>query len=185
MNDRDGSIERAAALHELIAAHPAADTAEVVQALSQDDFDRQRAKARGTRGGAIGIVAAAGGELVLVRRTGLYCGWALPGGTVEHGEAFDAAFRREIEEEIGVGVTAVSLLLVETKQLVAPTGEQAMFLLAVFGARLREHQLPGPTAEAIREGLEAALFHPNQLPSSMILGDRQKLDRYASVFAQR
>jgi ADP-ribose pyrophosphatase YjhB (NUDIX family) len=179
VNDRDDSIERAATLRELMAAYPAAQTEDVVQALSQDDFDRQGAKARGARGGAIGIVVTPGGELVLVRRTGLYRGWALPGGTVEHGEAFDAAFRREIEEEIGVEVTSVSLLLAETKQLISPTGEQARFLLAVFGAHIRDHQLPPPTADAVREGLEAALFHPNRLPDSMILGDRQKLDRYA------
>jgi len=185
VNDRDGSIERAAALRELIVAYPAAQTTEVVQVLSQDDFDRQRTKAHGTRGGAIGILAAPSGELVLVRRTGLYRGWALPGGTVEHGEAFVVAFRREIEEEIGVHVTSVTLLLAETKELVSPTGETAMFLLTVFGARIRELQLPPPTAEALREGLEAALFRPDQLPESMILGDRQKLDLYANVFARQ
>lgn len=173
------------ALRELLDAYPAALTDEVVQALSQDDFDRQRVKARGTRGGAIGVIAAPSGELVLVRRTGLYRGWALPGGTVEDGEGFEAAFRREIEEEIGVELTAVTLLVAETKKLVSPSGEELMFLLAVFGARMIETALPPATSEAVREGLEAALIRPDQLPESMILGDRKKLDLYGGALVHR
>lgn len=178
VDEGDESPANDAALGELLAAYPSARTSVVVQDLSQEDFDRQRRKARGMRGGAIGILSAPSGELVLVRRTGLYAGWALPGGTVEPGEAFDAAFRREIEEEIGVAARSVELLLAETKHLVSPTGERVLFLLAVFGARILERTLPPRTAEAVREGLEVALFHPEMLPSHMILGDRQKLDLF-------
>lgn len=179
VNEREGTIDRSAALGELLAAYPSAQRAEVVQVLSGEDFEHQRTKARGTRGGAIGILSTPRGELVLVQRAGRYPGWALPGGTVEHGEAFDAAFRREIEEEIGVEVTSVNLLVAETKHLVSPSGEREMFLLAVFSARIREHALPPPTAEAVREGLVAALFHPDRLPEPMLLGDQQKLGLYA------
>jgi ADP-ribose pyrophosphatase YjhB (NUDIX family) len=178
--DPESAAARRAALDQLIAAYPSARCTEVVQEVSQDDFDRQCAKAQRARGGAIGIVVAAGGEIVLVRRTGLYAGWALPGGTVEPGEAFDAAFRREITEEIGVQVSSATLLIAETKRLVSPAGQHAMFLLAVFEARLGGRTLPPPTADAIHEGLEAALFRPDELPVSMILGDRAKLDLYLS-----
>jgi ADP-ribose pyrophosphatase YjhB (NUDIX family) len=174
MND----VTRRLAFERLIAAHPAVLVTDVAQDVSQSDFDLQQQKSRRGLGGAIGILLAPGGQLVLVRRTGLYAGWALPGGTVEIDEPVEDAFRREIQEEIGVGISAATLFLVETKRLVSPAGEQATFFLAVFGARMDEEVLPPATPDALSEGLEAALFRPDDLPAPMILCDREKIDMY-------
>ncbi len=177
MND----VTRRLAFERLVAAHPTALVTAVVQAVSQRDFERQEEKSRRALGGAIGILRSRGGQVVLVERTGLYAGWALPGGTVESGEPFEDAFRREIQEEIGVRVSSAALFLVETKRLVSPAGDEAVFFLAVFGAAMEEDALPPPTPEALREGLVAALFRPDELPASMILGDREKLDLYLAA----
>ena len=72
----------------------------------------------------------------------------------------------------------VDLIEVERKRFISPQGETFDFLLTVFTARMREEELPGPTDDAIAEGLEIALFYPAAIPSEMILGDRQKLTHH-------
>jgi ADP-ribose pyrophosphatase YjhB (NUDIX family) len=111
----------------------------------------------------------------------MHAGWSLPGGTVEEGEDFSAAFRREISEEIGVSLDLVDLIEVERKKFISPQGETFDFLLTVFEARMREEELPGPTDDAIAEGLEIALFYPADIPSEMILGDREKLMQHVKI----
>jgi ADP-ribose pyrophosphatase YjhB (NUDIX family) len=150
------------------------------QPLSEADFQAQKHKhfSRRALGGAIGIISNAKGEIVLVKRSGMHAGWALPGGTVEEGEDFSVAFRREIVEEIGVSLDVPYLTEVERKKFISPQGETFDFLLAVFEARMHEEELPEPTDDAVAEGLEACLFYPAEIPSEMILGDREKLTRY-------
>ncbi|MBB3594626.1 8-oxo-dGTP pyrophosphatase MutT (NUDIX family) [Rhizobium sp. BK529] len=74
------------------------------QPLPEADFKAQKHKhfSRRALGGAIGIIHNARGQIVLAKRSGMHAGWSLPGGTVEEGEDFSIAFRREISEEIGV-----------------------------------------------------------------------------------
>lgn len=164
----------------LIRQYPDARRTTADQPLSETDFEAQKHKhfSRRALGGAIGIIQNARGQIVLVKRSGMHAGWSLPGGTVEAGEDFSAAFRREIIEEIGVSLDLADLIEVERKKFISPQDESFDFLLAVFEARMREEELPGPTDDAIAEGLEIALFYPADIPSEMILGDRQKLTQH-------
>lgn len=167
-------------LEKLVRQYPKTRLGKAEQPLSETDFQAQKHKhfSRRASGGAIGIIQNARSQIVLVKRSGMHAGWALPGGTVEEGEDFSVAFRREISEEIGVSLYGVNLFELERKKFISPKGETFDFLLALFEARTVEDQLPGSTDDAIAEGLEVTLFSPADIPSEMILGDRQKLTRY-------
>lgn len=54
-----------------------------------------------TRG--VKCLVRAGGEILLVRHSYGRRQWDMPGGFVRRGEAFDAAARRELTEELGIG----------------------------------------------------------------------------------
>lgn len=55
--------------------------------------------------------------------------WVLPGGRVEPGELLDAAVRREVEEETGIGVRSVGSLAFGTQHY-APGRRQPLLFLA-------------------------------------------------------
>lgn len=154
----------------------------VTQLLSAEAFEAQKHKhfSRQARGGAIGIIRSPQGGIVLVRRSGMHAGWALPGGTVERGEEFADAFIREIREEIGISLCQVHLIEMENKTFVSPSNEKFAFPLAVFAARTEECTLPAPTAAALAEGLRAQSFPADDLPDTMIFGDRGKIEAFLS-----
>jgi ADP-ribose pyrophosphatase YjhB (NUDIX family) len=157
-----------------------AETILVEQRLSQSDFEKQRHKcvSKNCRGGAIGIVVTPDDKIVLVNRTKLYSGWALPGGLVEQNESFAEAFKREIAEEIGVVIHEPKLMLIEEKEFISSKNEKFNFLLAVYIAKIKETILPHQTTDAVEEGLTAALFFPYDLPEKMILKDKNKIESY-------
>ena len=51
--------------------------------------------------GVAGLVRGPEGRVLLVRQTYM-TGWRLPGGGIDHGEAPEAALRRELAEEVGL-----------------------------------------------------------------------------------
>lgn len=173
--------------HALTRQYPNARLTATDQPLPEADFEAQKHKhfSRRARGGAIGIIHNASGQIVLAKRSGMHAGWSLPGGTVEEGEDFSVAFRREISEEIGVSLDRVNLIELERKKFISPKGETFDFLLAVFEARIGDKQLPGPTDDALAEGLEIDLFFPADIPPEMILGDRQKLAHQLKISEAR
>jgi ADP-ribose pyrophosphatase YjhB (NUDIX family) len=164
------------ALNALIRKNPDAHVTQTVQPLSDADFTAQKDKhiSRHALGGAVGIVSTTDRQIVLVKRSGMHAGWALPGGTVERGEGFADAFEREVKEEIGVVVRGTHLAAIEKKEFVSPASERLNFLLAVFTAQMKQCTLPAPTADAKAEGLTVALFKLNDLPATMIMGLRQE-----------
>lgn len=71
---------------------------------------RQCASQRSVVNVAVGVLIAATGEFLLTSRPPgkTYAGhWEFPGGKLEAGETVEQALRRELQEEIGVTVTAV------------------------------------------------------------------------------
>lgn len=164
-------------LNALLHRYPHARVTSVVQPLSAADFEAQAHKhvSRQAAGGSIGIIRMTDDRIVLVKRSGMHAGWALPGGTVEHGEDFENAFA----QEIGVSLSDIQLVEIESKQFVSPMGKTLDFVLAVFTAEATGSALPAPTPDARAEGLTVALFQLDDLPAQMILGDRQKAATYA------
>jgi len=165
----------------LLRRYPRARVTSVVQPLSATDFEAQKHKhlSRQALGGAVGVVSMANGQIILVKRSGMHVGWALPGGTVEQDEDFQEAFIREIVEEIGVSLRDTELVEIERKLFVSPTQEKLDFVLTVFTANANEDVLPQPTPDAESEGLTVSLFRREEFPTTMILGDKQKALAYA------
>jgi ADP-ribose pyrophosphatase YjhB (NUDIX family) len=167
-------------LNQLLARHPGVSIVEAFQEVSETDFSLQKQKhlSRRAKGGAIGIIQTPDGRIVLTKRSSMHAGWSLPGGTVEADEEFIEAYAREIAEEIGIPLESTRLILIEKKVFRSPSGEELPFLLAIFASKTGTQTLPPPTPEALIEGLQVALFDPAELPSQMILSDKEKIRRF-------
>jgi nucleoside triphosphatase len=63
---------------------------------------------------AVGLVYNKQGEVLICKMPpdrGVFPGqWGLPGGGIEEGETLEVALRRELKEEIGIGVTDIQPL---------------------------------------------------------------------------
>lgn len=164
----------------LISKYPNARVISTVQDISETDFELQRHKhlSRKALGGAVGIITTPSQEIILVERTGMHAGWALPGGTVENGEDFQEAYEREIVEEIGIQLYGTSLFILEKKEFRSPTGKSLNFLLAVFNSYTNIAGLPEATPDAVSEGLVSKIFQVSCLPEKMILSDRNKIKMF-------
>jgi ADP-ribose pyrophosphatase YjhB (NUDIX family) len=161
----------------LRATYPDIEIVTVEQRLDEATFIAQKSKheARSAEGGAIGTVWLDDGSFVLTKRSGLHAGWALIGGTVEQGEAFDEAFLREIREETGIQATISRVLLLEYKTFVSPAGSRLQMPVVLLEAIALEGQGIVETKEAHDEGLLVEAFNVHTIPQEMILKDREKL----------
>lgn len=149
-----------------------------VHDLSDRHFALQKQKFldHGRTGGVVGVLLTTSSRVVLIRRTGLHAGWALPGGTLEEGEAPETAFRREIMEELGLLPNGLQLSLVEEKVFRSPTHEELKFDLYVFTGYLDVdfEEMEAPESEVDIARIKA--FEYGCLPEAMILSDRAKLE---------
>ncbi len=162
----------------LLEKYPEAEVIESIIKIDEANFQAQRNKIlqRNSEGASIGVVWMDMASIVLARRLGLHPGWALPGGTVERNEDFDAAFLREIYEETSVKALIDRLLLLDRRLFVSPTGDTQALNLAVFEATAIPKQTAITTDDAHREGLEVQTFVTNALPEIMIFKDKQRTE---------
>lgn len=85
------------------------ETVETAWERTDDEYERIHDQfERGALGGAGVWLTNDAGEVLLVRNEGDE-GWAEPGGTVEPGESYETAARREVREEAGVECSIVDL----------------------------------------------------------------------------
>jgi ADP-ribose pyrophosphatase YjhB (NUDIX family) len=120
----------------------------------------------------LGVKAAiydADGRVLLVRHTYTE-GWHLPGGGVERNERLSDALRREVQEELGLGVTGT---------------------LDIFGVYFAPHRgksdhialfrVTEYDGEIVRnwEIAEAVFFGPDDLPEGITAATRRRLEELA------
>lgn len=167
----------------LQAEAPDAEVSRVTYQVVQPFFDAQKetAEEEQVKGFTSVIVLNQEDRVVLVKKSYGLGGWGLPGGAVELDESFTEGAAREILEELGVRLEKLSLILIEEETFVSPKGEQVCSLLGVFAGAMRKFALPPPTDGAREEGLELALFDPDDLPDDMTLTDRDKIEAYFEI----
>ena len=104
-----------------------------------------------------------------MRRSNPPLGWALPGGFVDYGESTEAAARREVVEEAGVGVLLTDLLGVYSRPDRDPRHHT---LTVVYIGRSREAVTAGDDAAEVRE------FSLEELPADLAFDHAQILRDY-------
>jgi ADP-ribose pyrophosphatase YjhB (NUDIX family) len=126
-------------------------------------------------------IVARGGRVLLTRRAHApYAGlWDLPGGFVEAGETAEGGMRRELREELGVGVRRLRLLGLEPDTY-GPGGFPTMTV--IYRVTLR----PG-AIDCADDVTEARWFPEGELPfrSIAFVSTRRALRTYVRVSCRR
>lgn len=122
---------------------------------------------RGLTLGAQGIVIDAEGRILLIRQTYLP-GWVFPGGGVESNETVRTALERELDEEVGVGLTGEPELLgIYANHKVFPGDHIVVSVVRTW----RQLRPLAPNSEIA----EAAFFAPDALPDGTTGGTRRRV----------
>lgn len=109
---------------------------------------------------------------VLLLRSRQHAGWGLPGGLVGRGETPEQGLARELDEEVGIEVTARSLASAARHTLVDSVTQQVTVVLEVALAGT-------PTPDGV-EVVEARWFALDELPARLVSGTLESL-RLAGV----
>jgi nucleoside triphosphatase len=97
----------------------------------------------------VGVIQNSRDEYLICRKPtsrGVFPGqWALPGGGIEPGERMEAALRREVQEEVGLEISAIRPLLFKDGQYpkLFPDGSRKLIymIFLVFGCRAVSEQV--------------------------------------------
>jgi ADP-ribose pyrophosphatase YjhB (NUDIX family) len=121
--------------------------------------------------GAQGVVIDGGGRVLLVRHS-YRPGWFFPGGGVEWGETLEAALARELDEEVGVTLTAPAELHGIFSNFASFKGDHIAVFIVRHWTRRENYRRPAEIAES-------ALFDLQNLPDRLDPGTR---NRMAEIF---
>jgi len=128
---------------------------------------------RGMTLGAQGVVIDAQDRVLLVRHS-YRPGWFFPGGGVEWGETLDEALTRELEEEVGLTLTAPPVLHgMFSNGSNFPGDHIALFVIRDW-MRREGYRQRGEIAEA-------EMFAPDDVPAATDAGTRKRL---AEIFGE-
>ncbi|MBI3604296.1 MAG: 8-oxo-dGTP diphosphatase MutT [Nitrospirae bacterium] len=88
---------------------------------------------------AAGLILSEGRYLIARRKAEAYLGglWEFPGGKREAGESLEGCLRRELREEIGVGITEPALFRVVRHDYPEKTVELHFFFCAIKDGQAR------------------------------------------------
>jgi len=122
---------------------------------------------RGLTLGAQGVVIDGDDRVLLVRHS-YRPGWFFPGGGVEWGETIEIALQRELEEEVGVSLTAPPRLHGVFANFASFPGDHIALFVVRDWQRREGHLRRGEIAEA-------AMFERARLPEQTDSGTRTRL----------
>jgi ADP-ribose pyrophosphatase YjhB (NUDIX family) len=122
---------------------------------------------RGLTLGAQGAVIDADKRVLLVRHS-YRPGWFFPGGGVEWGETLETALQRELEEEVGVTLTAPALLHGVFSNFGNFPGDHIAVFVVRGWQRRDNYRKRGEIAEA-------RMFSYEELPERVDPGTRARL----------
>jgi len=120
---------------------------------------------RGQTLGVRGVVMDDDGKVLLVRHT-YYPGWMFPGGGVEHTETFEAAVRKELDEETGVQVLGRPQLFGIYANFKHFRGDHVALFIVREWDQVERHCL---------EIAEYGFFDPEKLPEGTTSGTKRRL----------
>lgn len=125
--------------------------------------------------GVRAIVLDAGDRIALVRHTYLDQ-WYLPGGGVKKGESFEAALRRELEEEVALTDVAVERILgVYHSRKEGKDDHIVIFVVRIDASRAAQLEKADPMEIA-----EARWFPLDALPSTLSAATARRIAEYRS-----
>lgn len=108
------------------------------------------------------------GKILLTKREDFEV-WCLPGGAVEDGESMAQAAVRETFEETGLQVELVHLVGLYYRQ-------HSWNGLAMHAACFTARTVGGQLQRQVEEVLELRYFAPDEIPSKILSGHRQRIE---------
>jgi len=122
---------------------------------------------RGLTLGAQGVIIDGSSRVLLVRHS-YRPGWFFPGGGVEWNETIETALARELEEEVGVSLTAPAQLHGIFANFTSFPGDHIALFVVRDWERTGDYRKLGEIAEA-------GMFAPQNVPEETDAGTRTRL----------